>query len=84
MKETELPRKIKKREMIQLNLDEELAQKLYAEELAKETARQEHYNLEKALELQKQLDQRKEDVDKGDPTHDIDWNDPEVLIYHAL
>nr|GEY75489.1 protein FAR1-related sequence 5 [Tanacetum cinerariifolium] len=86
MQETKLPKKIKKREMIQLSLDEELAQKLHAKELAKETARQEQerYNLEKALELQKQLDQRKEDVDKGDPTQDIDWNDPKVLRYHAL
>nr|GEW31902.1 hypothetical protein [Tanacetum cinerariifolium] len=41
MQETDLPKKIKKREMIQLSLDEELAQKLHAEELAKETARQE-------------------------------------------
>nr|GEX26851.1 hypothetical protein [Tanacetum cinerariifolium] len=66
MQETELSRKIKKREIIQLSLDEELAQKLHAEELAKETTRQEQerYNLEKALELQRQLDQRKEDVDK--------------------
>nr|GEX50841.1 ribonuclease H-like domain-containing protein [Tanacetum cinerariifolium] len=30
------------------------------------------------------LDQRKKDVDKGDQTQDIDWNDPEVLRYHAL
>nr|GEW79017.1 hypothetical protein [Tanacetum cinerariifolium]GEW79792.1 hypothetical protein [Tanacetum cinerariifolium] len=52
MQETELPRKFKKREMIQLGLDEELAQKLHDEELAKETG--------------------------------IDWNDPEVLRYHAL
>nr|GEV42774.1 hypothetical protein [Tanacetum cinerariifolium] len=37
MQETKLPRKIKKRKMIQLSLDEELAQKLHAEELAKET-----------------------------------------------
>nr|GEY13892.1 hypothetical protein [Tanacetum cinerariifolium] len=61
--ETELPKKIKKREMIQLSLDEELAQKLYAEELAKETARQEQekYNVEKALELQRKLDKREED-----------------------
>nr|GEW94584.1 hypothetical protein [Tanacetum cinerariifolium] len=60
MQETELLKKIKKREMIQLSLDEELAEKLHAEELAKEIARQEQekYNLEKALELQKQLDQR--------------------------
>nr|GEY31327.1 hypothetical protein [Tanacetum cinerariifolium] len=49
-----------------------------------ETARQEQekYNLEKALELQKQLDERKED--KGDQAHDIDWSDPSVLRYHAL
>nr|GEW70172.1 reverse transcriptase domain-containing protein [Tanacetum cinerariifolium] len=55
MQETKLPKKIKKRELIQLSLDEELAQKLHAEELAKKTARQEQekYNIEKALELQK-------------------------------
>nr|GEY26325.1 hypothetical protein [Tanacetum cinerariifolium] len=64
----------------------ELAQKLYAEELAKETARQEQekYNLEKALELQRKLDKREEDVDKGDQTKEIDKNDPTVLRYHAL
>nr|GEY77043.1 hypothetical protein [Tanacetum cinerariifolium]GEY80431.1 hypothetical protein [Tanacetum cinerariifolium] len=86
MQETELPKKIKKREMIQLSLDEESAQKLHAEELSKETARQEQekYNLEKTLELQKQLDQREEDVDKGDQTQDIDLNDSKVLRYHAL
>nr|GFA85249.1 copia protein [Tanacetum cinerariifolium] len=78
MQEPELPKKIKKRERIQLSLDEKLAQKLYAKELAKETARQEHekYNLEKALELQKQLDERKDD--KGDQAHDINWSDPSV------
>nr|GEX45937.1 hypothetical protein [Tanacetum cinerariifolium] len=67
-----------------LSLDEELAQKLYVEELAKETTRQEQekYNLEKAFELQKQLDKRKEDM--GDQAHDIDWSDPSVLRYHAL
>nr|GEY37465.1 hypothetical protein [Tanacetum cinerariifolium] len=37
---TKLPKKIKKKEMIQLSLDEELAQKLYVEELEKEAARQ--------------------------------------------
>nr|GEW86332.1 copia protein [Tanacetum cinerariifolium] len=86
MQETKLPKKLKKKEMIQLSLDEELAQKLYAEELAKEVARQdqEMYNLEKALELQRQLDQRKEDVGKGDQAKKIDWNDPIVLRYHAF
>nr|GFB30694.1 hypothetical protein [Tanacetum cinerariifolium] len=86
MQETKLPKKLKKKEMIQLSLDEELAQKLYAEELAKEEARQkqERYNLEKALELQRQLYQRKENVPKGDQAKEIDWNDPQVLRYHAL
>nr|GFD37913.1 hypothetical protein [Tanacetum cinerariifolium] len=39
-----------------------------------ETARQEQkkYNLEKALELQRKLDKREEDVDKGDQTSEID------------
>nr|GEX77285.1 hypothetical protein [Tanacetum cinerariifolium] len=62
MQETELPKKLKKKEMIQLSLDEELAQKLFAEELAKKEVRQERerYNMEKAMELQRQLDQRKE------------------------
>nr|GFA00361.1 hypothetical protein [Tanacetum cinerariifolium] len=45
---------------------------------------QERYNLEKALELQRQLDQRKENVPKGDQVKEIDWNDPQVLRYHAL
>nr|GEX94020.1 hypothetical protein [Tanacetum cinerariifolium] len=86
MQETELPKKLKKKEMIQLHLDEELAQKLYAEELAKEEANQEQerYNLEKALELQRQLDQRKENVPKGEQSNEIDLNDPQVLRYHAL
>nr|GEU61829.1 uncharacterized mitochondrial protein AtMg00810-like [Tanacetum cinerariifolium] len=40
---------------------------LFAEELAKETARQEqeNYKLEKALELKRKLDKGEEDVDKG-------------------
>nr|GEW65551.1 reverse transcriptase domain-containing protein [Tanacetum cinerariifolium] len=61
MQESELPRKIKKREIIQVSLDEELAQKLYAEELAMDTARQEQENidLEKALELQKPFSKAK-------------------------
>nr|GEW64022.1 hypothetical protein [Tanacetum cinerariifolium] len=69
-----------------LSLDEELAQKLYAKDLAKDEARQEQerYNLEKDLELQRQLDQRKENVPKGDQAKEIDWNDPQVLRYHAL
>nr|GEV11691.1 hypothetical protein [Tanacetum cinerariifolium] len=53
-------------------------------ELAKETVRQEQekYNIEKALELQKQLDERKED--NGDQAYDIDWSSPSVLRYHEF
>nr|GEU46219.1 reverse transcriptase domain-containing protein [Tanacetum cinerariifolium] len=79
-------KEVKEEKMIQLSLDEELAQKLYAKELAKKGARQkqERYNLEKVLELQRQLEQRKENVPKGDQAKEIDWNDPQVLRYHAL
>nr|GEY79216.1 hypothetical protein [Tanacetum cinerariifolium] len=59
MQETELPMKIKKREMIQLSLDEELAQNQHAEELAKETARQEHESSKK----QKLDEQTEEEVE---------------------
>nr|GEW57850.1 uncharacterized mitochondrial protein AtMg00810-like [Tanacetum cinerariifolium] len=33
---------------------------------------------------EEQLDKREEDVDKGDQTQEIDWNDPTMLRYHAL
>ncbi|GJR81662.1 putative reverse transcriptase domain-containing protein [Tanacetum coccineum] len=61
--------------------DKDLGQR---DELAKDKERQEQekYDLEKALELQKQLDERKEVVVKE--AHDIDWSDPAVIRYHAL
>ncbi|GKF91074.1 hypothetical protein Tco_0274775, partial [Tanacetum coccineum] len=42
---------------------------------------QEMIDFETALNLQKQLDERKEVVAQA---HDIDWNDPTVLRYHAI
>ncbi|GKE92723.1 hypothetical protein Tco_1573818, partial [Tanacetum coccineum] len=47
MQESEQPRKIKKKEYQQISLDEEIAQKLYVKELAKDIVRQEQerYNL---------------------------------------
>ncbi|GKE56120.1 hypothetical protein Tco_1495305, partial [Tanacetum coccineum] len=52
-----------------LSTDERISQKLNEEEMAKATAReeQERIDLEKALELQKQLDEREE-------TDNIDWS----------
>ncbi|GJT86415.1 putative ribonuclease H-like domain-containing protein [Tanacetum coccineum] len=57
------------------DLDEALAQKLQVEELAKSTARQEQeqYDFEKALELQKKLDESEEVASKSSQDHDIDW-----------
>nr|GEY84572.1 ribonuclease H-like domain-containing protein [Tanacetum cinerariifolium] len=92
MQKTALPKKIKKREVIQLSLDEELAQKLYAEELAKETTRQkqEKYNLEKALELQRiskkqKLDQQtKEEEEEVEAQVDSDQEVEEMKIYMRI
>ncbi|GJS33146.1 retrovirus-related pol polyprotein from transposon TNT 1-94 [Tanacetum coccineum] len=85
MQESKPPKKIKKKEMKQIGHDEELAQKLHAEELVKDTTRQEQerYDFEKALELQKQLDEREKAVAKS-LARDIDWSDPAVLRYHAV
>ncbi|GJZ56562.1 hypothetical protein Tco_0611755 [Tanacetum coccineum] len=85
MQEFEPLKKIMKKEMIQIGHDEELAQKLHAKELAKDTARQEQekYDIEKALELQKQLDEREKVVAKSQ-AHNINWSDPTVLRYHAV
>ncbi|GJV53445.1 hypothetical protein Tco_1449186 [Tanacetum coccineum] len=82
----EIIKKFKKGEYKQISRDEEVAQKLYAKELAKDTARQEQEknDLEKALELQKQLDERVEVVAKVNQAHDIHWSDPAMLRYHAL
>ncbi|GKB15434.1 hypothetical protein Tco_0849357 [Tanacetum coccineum] len=75
MQDFEPPKKIKKKEMIQIDLDEALAQKLQAEELVKSTARQEQeqYDFEKALELQKKLEESEEVVAKSSQAYDIDW-----------
>ncbi|GJS67722.1 hypothetical protein Tco_0682287, partial [Tanacetum coccineum] len=45
---------------------------------------QERIDLETALELLKQLDEREEVAAKVDQAHDIDWSDPAVLRYHTL
>ncbi|GJR83635.1 hypothetical protein Tco_0154420 [Tanacetum coccineum] len=91
MQESEPPKKIKKREMIQIGHDEELAQKLHAKELAKSIARQEHekYDFKKDLELQKQLDEREEttstpvDLEKPLVRHG-DANDVDVHLYRSM
>ncbi|GKF88124.1 hypothetical protein Tco_0259001, partial [Tanacetum coccineum] len=44
---------------------------------------QEKYDLAQALELQKELDKRKEGVAETTQAHDIDWSDPPMLRYHA-
>ncbi|GJV30420.1 hypothetical protein Tco_1386868 [Tanacetum coccineum] len=91
MQESEPPKKIKKKVQVQINVDEELAKKMFEEEQARFNAEQEakfkaeqeqeRIDFETTLNLQKQLDERKEVVAQA---HDIDWNDPTVLRYHAI
>ncbi|GKE59689.1 hypothetical protein Tco_1498874, partial [Tanacetum coccineum] len=49
----------------QVSTDEQIAQKLHDEEMARVVAReeQERIDFEKALELQKQLDEKEDDID---------------------
>nr|GFD15153.1 hypothetical protein [Tanacetum cinerariifolium] len=54
-------------------LDEKIAQKLHDEEVQKVTARdeQERADIEKALELQRQLDEREDDIDWSDVAEQV-------------
>ncbi|GKD10406.1 hypothetical protein Tco_1190091 [Tanacetum coccineum] len=85
MQESEPPKKIKKKELIQMSLDEEIARSFYEEEQA-QIPQDEEYA--KQVEAQwvadeeiitqkvKQTDKREKKV--------INWNDPDVLRYHAI
>ncbi|GJZ15783.1 hypothetical protein Tco_0551460 [Tanacetum coccineum] len=93
MHKSEIPKKFKTRVQVQISVDEELAKKVFEEEQARFNAEQEarfkaeqeqeRIDFETALELQKQLDERKEVAAKVDQAHDTDWSDPAVLRYHA-
>ncbi|GJX83593.1 hypothetical protein Tco_0333074 [Tanacetum coccineum] len=90
MHESKPPKKIKKRVQVQMNVDEELAKKVFEEEPARFNAEhearfkaeqekeQERIDFETALELQKQLDEREEVAAKVDQAHDIDWTEQAV------
>nr|GEZ08799.1 hypothetical protein [Tanacetum cinerariifolium] len=41
-------------------------------------------DIKRSTTKDKGKDQKEEDVNKGDQTQDIDWNDPKVIRYHAL
>ncbi|GKG13528.1 hypothetical protein Tco_0350488, partial [Tanacetum coccineum] len=62
--------------------DTEIAKQLQ-EEIDTSRQEQEKYDLKKALELQKQLDEREEVLAEDDPAQVIDWSDPALLRYHA-
>ncbi|GKA99932.1 hypothetical protein Tco_0827926 [Tanacetum coccineum] len=74
MTEHEPPKKLKKRVQVQLSVDEELARKIHKEDQAKAIAEQEQerINLEAALELQRQFDERQEVPADPTRTHEID------------
>ncbi|GJR28727.1 putative ribonuclease H-like domain-containing protein [Tanacetum coccineum] len=92
MQESEPLKKIKKRVQVQMSVDEELAKKVFEEEQARFNAEQEArlkveqeqetIDFERALKMQKKLDEKEEVVAKE--AHDIDLSDPSVLRYHAL
>nr|GEX84138.1 hypothetical protein [Tanacetum cinerariifolium] len=74
MQEPDLPKKIKEKERIQLSFDEELAQKLYAKYLAKETARQEQekFDLQQQSSKKQKLDeQAKVQVDSDQEEYEM-------------
>ncbi|GKB88084.1 hypothetical protein Tco_0960356 [Tanacetum coccineum] len=81
----EPPKKLKKRVQVQMSMDEEIAKKMFEDEQAKVMTEQEQerMNLEAALELQRKLDAREEVLAEATQAHEIDWNDPSVLRYHA-
>ncbi|GKD16840.1 hypothetical protein Tco_1205998, partial [Tanacetum coccineum] len=62
--------------------DAEIAKQLQ-EEIDIARQEQEKYDLEKALKLQKQIDERKEVVAETDTAHEIDWNDPAMIRFHV-
>ncbi|GJR46093.1 putative ribonuclease H-like domain-containing protein [Tanacetum coccineum] len=78
-----LQEKLNEEESQRIVRDAEIAKKLQEEiDIAREE--QEKYDLEQALELQKQLDKRKEVIAETTQAHDIDWSDPTVIRYHVL
>ncbi|GJZ80717.1 hypothetical protein Tco_0645711 [Tanacetum coccineum] len=88
MQEPEPPKKLKKRVQVQMSMDEEIAKKMFEEEQEKVMTEQEQerMNLEAVLELQRKLDAREEvpsEATQATQAHEIDWNDPSVLRYHA-
>ncbi|GKA85387.1 hypothetical protein Tco_0807041, partial [Tanacetum coccineum] len=77
-----LQEQINEEERQRIARDAEIAKQLQ-EEIDIARQEQEKYDLAQALELQKELDKRKEDVAETTQAHDIDWSDPAVLRYHA-
>ncbi|GJT78448.1 hypothetical protein Tco_1045173 [Tanacetum coccineum] len=86
MQEPEPIMKLKKRDQVQMSVDEELARKVQEEEQAKAMAEQEQerINFKAALELQRQLNKREEVPVEATQFQTISWSDPVVLRYHAL
>nr|GEX53980.1 hypothetical protein [Tanacetum cinerariifolium] len=84
MQETELPKKIKKKEIIQLSLDEELAQKLHAKELAQklhaeELAKETGFDLQQERLKKQKLDEQTEEEVKAQA--DTDQEVEEMKLY---
>ncbi|GJW86867.1 hypothetical protein Tco_0162207 [Tanacetum coccineum] len=84
MQESKPPKKIKKKEMIQISLDEEFAKIFYEEEQA-QILQDEIYA--KQVEAQWTADEERipqEAKQTNEREKVINWNDPDVLRYHAV
>ncbi|GJX34327.1 hypothetical protein Tco_0245884 [Tanacetum coccineum] len=88
MQDSEPLKKIKKKEMVQISLDEEFAKSFYEEEQA-QILQDEEYA--KQVEAQWVADEEriaKETLAQAKQTDErekvINWNDPDVLRYHAI
>ncbi|GJV30896.1 putative ribonuclease H-like domain-containing protein [Tanacetum coccineum] len=94
IEESATPKKVKKRTLVQVSMNEETTRKMEEEERARFNAEQEaralqeeeeeRLNLEAAWELQRQLDERQQVPTEATQSKGIDWNDPSVLRYHDL
>nr|GEU72129.1 putative ribonuclease H-like domain-containing protein [Tanacetum cinerariifolium] len=82
MQETELPKKLKKKEIIQMSLDEELA----AEELEKKGARQEaRFDLQQRSSKKQMLDQQTEETEEeAEAQGDSDQEVEELKLYMRI
>ncbi|GKC13688.1 hypothetical protein Tco_1010470 [Tanacetum coccineum] len=84
MQGSDPPKKIKKKEMIQISLDEEFAKSFYKEEQAQILQDEVYAKQVEApwIANEERIPQEAKQTDETEKV--INWNDPDVLRYHAV